>query len=124
MISVKQMRKSRRFRMVSSSFGALINSFKRLKTWLSLNRQKGSLIESFTWEVIGAVLFQVAGLCFFRINLFHAASVVLNLDGPFFLWGIATEISVIIGAWSVGGAFCHLLVLSWNRARIYSPDDK
>jgi hypothetical protein len=85
---------------------------------------KKILIKSIVPGLIGALLFVSFSLWLFRVNLLTGFVELWHMQGPLFFWGTLIGLSVIVGCWSVGGAFLYLCKLSWRRARLYSPDDK
>jgi hypothetical protein len=74
-------------------------------------------------SAVGAILFEIVGWLVFKLNLWAVGYEILMHGGDsFWFWlapWLAAFLSLVLAAWSVGGASLQLLNLIWGWARLH-----
>jgi len=115
----KQMSKSRSYRTISTSFHVLSNRVLRLPSSLTLKGGQTLLVRRRVPVLAGVVIFGVSEPFFLRVNLWQGAREFWGLRGTLWWCGFGMCLANLVGSWSVGEAFLHVLALSWGWLRLY-----
>ena len=69
-------------------------------------------------------MFEWLSRCLFRVSLWRGLIEMGTLSGPLFWWGFIMSLSIVVGGWSVGGAFFHIVELLWKWSRPFEAGVK
>jgi hypothetical protein len=105
----KRITKSRSYRMISTSLSALVSRILRLPPHLMLRMGQKLFISIVIPVLVGVVIFGLCERLVFDINLWHGARACWALSRTLWWSGFGLCLSILVGSWSVGGAFLHIM---------------
>src|SRR5438876_11494459 len=124
MSSVKQQNESRLWKEMRRNYHGIKNRFSQLPPLLTLENARKIRNRVILPGIFGIVMFEWLSRCLFRVSLWRGLLEIRTLRGPLFWWGFIICLSIVIGGWSVGRAFFHILELLWKWSRPFEAGVK
>src|SRR5436190_13168680 len=124
MIFKKQMSEFQSYTTILTSFRAVINRLSRVPGKVTLANLLRGLRDLFVPVFVGVFFFAGFADLFFGVSLRRGVSEIWALPSPLWWCGCMATVAIVLGSWSVGGAFCHVSALIWGWLRLYSAGGK
>ena len=90
-----------------------------MPSYLTLRMGRKLLISLLIPAFLGVVIFGLCERLVFDINLWHGARECWALNQTLWWCGFGLCLSILVGSWSVGGAFLRMMALFWGWLRLF-----